>query len=65
MAALPKRKLSKASKGHRARHFHASKAHLVVCPQCRLPKPTHQVCPSCGFYKGRNAVTVDNPARPT
>lgn len=62
MAALPKRKTSPGRKGNRARHFAATKAHLVVCPQCRLPKPSHQVCPSCGYYKGRTAIAVENPA---
>lgn len=65
MAALPKRKTSKGRKGNRQRHFKAQTAHLVVCPQCRLPKPSHVACPSCGHYKGRAAVQVAAPARPS
>lgn len=29
------------------------------CPQCDAPYVPHRVCPSCGFYKGRQVVTVD------
>ncbi|MCX6023145.1 MAG: 50S ribosomal protein L32 [Chloroflexi bacterium] len=65
MAPLPKKKTSKSKKGRRTLHLHATTVHLVVCPQCRLPKPSHQVCPSCGHYKGRTAIEVENPASPS
>jgi large subunit ribosomal protein L32 len=31
---------------------------LSVCPQCAAPAVPHRVCPSCGFYKGRQIITV-------
>jgi large subunit ribosomal protein L32 len=31
---------------------------LNQCPQCAAPYVPHRVCPSCGFYKGRQVITV-------
>jgi len=31
---------------------------LTNCPQCAEPRLTHRVCPSCGFYKGRQVLTI-------
>jgi large subunit ribosomal protein L32 len=31
---------------------------LGVCPQCAAPYKPHRVCPACGFYKGRQVMTV-------
>ena len=30
---------------------------IVECPQCHKPKLTHNVCASCGFYKGKELVS--------
>ena len=32
---------------------------LGECPQCHEAKPPHQVCPNCGYYKGRQVKEVD------
>lgn len=32
---------------------------LVECPQCHKLKAQHQVCPSCGYYKGKEVITVN------
>jgi large subunit ribosomal protein L32 len=29
-----------------------------TCPQCAAPYMPHRVCPACGFYKGRQVITV-------
>jgi large subunit ribosomal protein L32 len=31
---------------------------LGLCPQCAAPYVPHRVCPACGFYKGRQVMTV-------
>jgi large subunit ribosomal protein L32 len=31
---------------------------LSTCPQCAAPYVPHRVCPACGFYKGRQVITV-------
>jgi large subunit ribosomal protein L32 len=28
------------------------------CPQCGAPQRPHRVCPSCGYYRGRQVITV-------
>ena len=32
---------------------------LSLCPQCAAPFRPHRVCPSCGYYKGRQVITVE------
>lgn len=32
---------------------------LGTCPQCSAPYQSHRVCPACGFYKGRQVITVN------
>ena len=31
---------------------------LSTCPQCGEPYVPHRVCAACGFYKGRQVLTV-------
>jgi large subunit ribosomal protein L32 len=31
---------------------------LSACPQCSAPYVPHRVCPACGFYKGRQIISV-------
>ncbi|MEI8176024.1 MAG: 50S ribosomal protein L32 [Candidatus Omnitrophota bacterium] len=31
---------------------------LSVCPECKMPKKSHRICPHCGYYKGRQVVKV-------
>ncbi len=56
--ALPKRKKSKSKcRIRRASHKHpvtASKA----CPECGAPHRPHRVCAACGYYRGRQVLTV-------
>lgn len=32
---------------------------LNVCSECGSAAPSHIACPSCGYYKGRQVITVD------
>ncbi|NLJ83620.1 MAG: 50S ribosomal protein L32 [Halanaerobiaceae bacterium] len=54
--AVPKRKTSKARKRKRRTHWKISAPNLIECPQCHELRLSHRVCPSCGYYKGREAV---------
>lgn len=58
MPPLPKKKTSKSRQGRKRAHLAASTAQLVVCPQCRSPRPSHQACPVCGTYRGREVLNV-------
>jgi len=57
--AVPKRKKSKSKTASRKAQnmkkpiFQASK-----CSQCGAPQQPHRACPSCGYYNGRQVLTV-------
>jgi len=57
--ANPTNKTSKARTGKRRTHkvLHASNPSL--CPQCHEPKLPHRACMSCGTYKGREVVAIE------
>ena len=58
--AVPKKKTSKAkSRSRRASNWVLHPPARSVCPQCRNAKLPHRVCPTCGWYKGRQAVELD------
>ncbi len=57
--AVPKKKTSKSKRDMRRSHDALTAPGLSNCPQCQEPKQSHRVCPSCGFYKGKN-VTSDS-----
>jgi large subunit ribosomal protein L32 len=56
---VPKRKTSKMRLRTRkaANRWHAPK--LSQCPQCGARTHGHTACPACGYYKGRQVLTVD------
>jgi large subunit ribosomal protein L32 len=57
--ALPKRKKSKSRRNMRRSH-HALRARPIdICPRCSEVKMPHRACPSCGYYRGRQAVKVE------
>ena len=58
--AVPKKKTSKAkSRSRRAGAWHLAAPPRSTCPQCRKAKLPHVVCGNCGWYGGRQAITVD------
>lgn len=60
MPPLPKRKRSKSRVGTHRAHQGTALANLVECPRCREAMKPHRVCPSCGFYRGRDALRMDS-----
>ncbi|MBN2045949.1 MAG: 50S ribosomal protein L32 [Anaerolineales bacterium] len=59
MTPLPKRKTSKGRRDRRRAHDALKARKLVTCPNCGEMRLPHHVCPSCGFYKGREVVDVE------
>lgn len=57
--AVPKRRTSKAVKRSRKANWKLTAPGLVECPQCHEMKLAHKVCKACGYYKGREIVSVD------
>jgi large subunit ribosomal protein L32 len=35
-----------------------SAPNLVECPQCHTQKLPHHICVSCGYYKGKEVISV-------
>jgi large subunit ribosomal protein L32 len=52
----PKRRHSKMRKNQRRAHDHLTALSLSACPNCHERKLPHQVCPRCGYYKGREVI---------
>ena len=61
---VPKKKTPKSRLGKRRSHYHARAPKLSECPQCHAPRLPHHACPSCGYYRGREAVAVTRPELP-
>ena len=58
MPPQPKKKTSKSRQGRRRAHLSMGVPNLVICRQCRSPRPSHQACPVCGTYRGREVLNV-------
>lgn len=56
---LPKRRHSKTRGRKRRTHYKMVAPTRSLCPQCREIKLPHRVCPHCGFYKGREVISVE------
>ncbi len=56
---VPKRRSSKSRMRSRkaANRWHAPK--LVNCQQCGSRTLSHHACPACGYYAGRQVMTVE------
>lgn len=60
--AQPKKKTShQKQQQRRAKNYLKMEvANLSACGQCGQPCRPHQVCASCGYYRGRPARRRDN-----
>ena len=56
---LPKRKTSKSKRDKRRTHQKIDAPNLTQCPQCGDARLPHHACPSCGSYKGRSVIEVE------
>lgn len=56
--AVPKRKQSRARSRSRCTHKVEHVMSITNCLNCSSPLNTHQVCASCGFYKGVKVLTT-------
>ena len=59
--AVPKRKTSKARRDKRRSNVWKLEAPTMVkCERCDSYKRPHRVCPSCGYYKGRDVLNIQD-----
>ncbi|HUD18853.1 MAG TPA: 50S ribosomal protein L32 [Patescibacteria group bacterium] len=56
MAPLPKRRHSTRRGGKRKAAIKLTLLGLTKCSNCGVLRPAHQVCPSCGYYNGKEVV---------
>lgn len=55
----PKRKVSKRNVRVRRAQDKMAVPHAIrSCPQCAEPMQMHRVCPSCGFYRGKEVIEI-------
>jgi large subunit ribosomal protein L32 len=57
--ALPQTKRSRSKRGMRRAHDHVAVPNVIYCG-CGEPALPHRVCPSCGTYKGRQYLKIEN-----
>lgn len=57
--AHPKRRQSNRRTTARRTHYVAKAPTLVACPNCGALHIFHTVCPECGFYRGKLAISKE------
>jgi len=55
---VPKRKRSRARRDSRLAHKGISVKALATCNNCQATLVPHQLCSTCGFYKGVKVATT-------
>ncbi|MEW4528936.1 50S ribosomal protein L32 [Maioricimonas sp. JC845] len=58
--AVPKRRNSKMRSRKRRSHQAIKPMKLQYCQQCGTARPSHVVCPNCGYYHGRTLVEIED-----
>jgi large subunit ribosomal protein L32 len=58
LMGVPKRKTSKMRLRTRKASHRWQAPQLNKCTQCGSTVASHTACPSCGYYKGRQVLTV-------
>ncbi len=58
--AVPKRRKSRSKRDSRRANHKISAAIFNSCDKCSAPKEPHRVCSSCGWYKDRYALEVED-----
>lgn len=61
--AVPKKRTSSSRRNMRRAHDHIIfKASVEACPECGELKLRHNLCESCGTYRGKQILAVDTDA---
>ena len=56
--ANPKRRHSNTRTRLRRAHDFLKIKSLSICPQCQAPILPHRVCPACGYYRGKQVISI-------
>jgi large subunit ribosomal protein L32 len=52
--------MSKSRKRLRRGQDAAASVRTQACPRCGSPKLSHRVCDSCGYYRGKKQIEVED-----
>jgi len=63
MGALPKQRVTRHRQGNRRRHHFIQALNLVTCRNCGDWKRPHHVCMTCGTYRGRQVIQIEERRR--
>ncbi len=55
--ALPKRRHSRTRGRKRRTNWKISTPNVVECSHCHQARLPHHICPSCGYYDGRQVIS--------
>lgn len=55
---VPKKHKTRSGKNQRRSHDSLKATSLALCPNCKSPVRPHEVCKTCGQYKGRQVKKV-------
>lgn len=58
--ANPKRRISSTRRDKRRTHDRLDQPAISTCPNCGEAKRPHRVCASCGHYRGREVIEVED-----
>ncbi len=58
--ANPKRRHSKSRRNKRRAHDALTRPTASTCANCGEVKLPHRACPSCGEYRGRTVIEVED-----
>jgi len=61
--AVPFRRTSKRTKRLRRTHFKLHAEGLITCPHCGATIKAHHVCPECGYYDGKEVISVKKASK--
>lgn len=70
MTIGPKKKISSAKSNSRHSTWErlnlkrlSSTYRVAKCSNCGAAKLSHKVCPSCGYYKGKQIITIKSKSK--
>jgi len=61
--ALPSKKRPKSEKRNRRAANRLQKVAHIKCANCSRPIRSHQVCPACGIYRGKEFIKKRTKAK--
>jgi large subunit ribosomal protein L32 len=56
--SVPKQRHTKQRRDRKRKRFAIKPKETQKCSKCGSLKLSHQVCPNCGYYKGREIINT-------